>query len=491
MATQDLRSQQAQMAQAAAMQNANQSAAGAPQAGRAPVGGPRPRKSTVQGGGPTNAPSRGGPPTRQVRPMSNTTATKPTMSAGLMQQSAMNAGRTATSAALQMAAQRQSNPTAAATGEKGFTRLMNPAGGAANRPVVISQPTLGFDERTMTVEGRIQGLMDSDNPIMQQARLQAQQESAARGLQNSSMAVQSGQQAAYASMMPIAQQDANTAYDREKTEYGTRSDQALMREDNRNKMGLQEQAFGFDRKLQDADFAGRQSLQTDEQTFTTARDAEKFRTDTELQGQDIQGRKDLQTSQQEFTTGRDAEKFRTDTLLADQEIEARTLLQRNDLTSREKIAEQANQTTLKTTKMRTDAQRDVAAVSASATIASASISAASQQATAKIQIQGTAMLNAQTQAYTKENQTTEFRRDRRLQTERINGQLSETQNKLDANQQVSYATGVTNLQLGVQREHSAVAQNPDMSRDEKAAAHKAIDDRFERDTQLQRDMYEF
>lgn len=62
--------------------------------------------------------------------------------------------------------------------------------------------------QNQSVESRIPGLLSSDNPIVQTQVGQATMAANARGLQNSTLAVQAGQQAAEASVLPIASQDA-------------------------------------------------------------------------------------------------------------------------------------------------------------------------------------------------------------------------------------------------------------------------------------------
>jgi hypothetical protein len=61
-----------------------------------------------------------------------------------------------------------------------------------------------------TVEGRIAGLMNPNNPVMVQAQTQANEMSNQRGLINSSMAVTGGQDAMYRAATPIAAADAAT-----------------------------------------------------------------------------------------------------------------------------------------------------------------------------------------------------------------------------------------------------------------------------------------
>lgn len=70
--------------------------------------------------------------------------------------------------------------------------------------------TWNVDPATQTVEGRLQGLLASGNPVLQQARTQALQSMNARGLLNTSMAAGEGVNALIRSALPIAQQDATT-----------------------------------------------------------------------------------------------------------------------------------------------------------------------------------------------------------------------------------------------------------------------------------------
>jgi hypothetical protein len=69
------------------------------------------------------------------------------------------------------------------------------------------QPQVSADE---TVSGQLKKVMEADNPLVQQARTRAVEAANKRGLLNSSMAVQAGEQAALNVALPIASQDAST-----------------------------------------------------------------------------------------------------------------------------------------------------------------------------------------------------------------------------------------------------------------------------------------
>jgi hypothetical protein len=78
---------------------------------------------------------------------------------------------------------------------------------AATSPVAANQ----------TTAGQMRELLDRSSPYIQQAEGEAQRFAASRGLQNSSIAAQSGRQAAIAAALPIANADAGV-YERRETD---------------------------------------------------------------------------------------------------------------------------------------------------------------------------------------------------------------------------------------------------------------------------------
>lgn len=60
------------------------------------------------------------------------------------------------------------------------------------------------------VQNQLTGILNSNSPLMQQAQLQANQQMEARGMVNSTMGQEAGQQAMIAAALPVAQQDAAT-----------------------------------------------------------------------------------------------------------------------------------------------------------------------------------------------------------------------------------------------------------------------------------------
>lgn len=104
-------------------------------------------------------------------------------------------------------------------GDIGGTR---PSSGGGSSSSFGGAPSLGFNlsnitgpsqwdvNGNQTVANQLTALMASDNPMLQQARARAMQQSNARGLSNSSIAQTAGDAAAYDEMMKIALQDAAT-----------------------------------------------------------------------------------------------------------------------------------------------------------------------------------------------------------------------------------------------------------------------------------------
>lgn len=65
-----------------------------------------------------------------------------------------------------------------------------------------------LDTAKQTTSGQLDSILQKDNPLMQTARTQATQQANDRGLINSTMAAQAGEQAVIQTALPIAQADA-------------------------------------------------------------------------------------------------------------------------------------------------------------------------------------------------------------------------------------------------------------------------------------------
>jgi hypothetical protein len=81
---------------------------------------------------------------------------------------------------------------------------------ATYKPATLANPTQWKVDNNQTVQGQIGGIIKKDSPLMQLAKTEGLQQSNARGLLNSSMAVGAAQDSVYRAATPIATQDADT-----------------------------------------------------------------------------------------------------------------------------------------------------------------------------------------------------------------------------------------------------------------------------------------
>ena len=110
-------------------------------------------------------------------------------------------------------------------------------------PGNLTGPTTATVQPNATVQGQLGNILDSNSPLMQRARTRAAQEANKRGLLNSAMGVQAGEEAVLTAALPIAQQDAET--------YKT---QALTNQDWQNKFGTDSNAYQYNSALSSQDY---------------------------------------------------------------------------------------------------------------------------------------------------------------------------------------------------------------------------------------------
>ncbi len=85
-----------------------------------------------------------------------------------------------------------------------------PVGTLDAPPTTDYQPLTQDVNNQSTVAGQLAGILKTGNPLLEAAKAAAMQAANARGLQNSSMATEGGENAIVNSALPIAQQDAQT-----------------------------------------------------------------------------------------------------------------------------------------------------------------------------------------------------------------------------------------------------------------------------------------
>lgn len=119
----------------------------------------------------------------------------------------------------------------------------------------IAPVTQDFDEDKSTA-GRVNSIINTGSPLMKTAATKAAQAMQARGLRNSSMAVQAGQQAVIETALPIAQTDANLFQQQALANQNARNTAAQFNSNTKATVGL----AGMDAARQESQF-GRSLLE--------------------------------------------------------------------------------------------------------------------------------------------------------------------------------------------------------------------------------------
>ena len=167
------------------------------------------------------------------------------------------------------------------------------------------------DAAKETTAGQLQGIMAEDSPLMQQARAQAKQGMAARGLLNSSMAQGAGVAAMLERATPIAAADASTYFNQAQTNQQAANTGGQFNVGQQNTFGLQRgaQTFATGERTAGQEFAAGQAglereqqskLQTAQQTFAGAQSGLDRAQQLVLTDKSIEAQNALQRAQQDF-----------------------------------------------------------------------------------------------------------------------------------------------------------------------------------------------
>ena len=115
-------------------------------------------------------------------------------------------------------------------------------------------PTLSNVSSDSTVSGQMDKILSSSSPLLQRAKTRAAQAANSRGLLNSSMGVQAGQEAVLTTALPMAQQAA-AAYD----------NQRLVNQGAQNQFNFAENKYNFDKGMNQQQFG--QNYQLSDQNY--------------------------------------------------------------------------------------------------------------------------------------------------------------------------------------------------------------------------------
>ena len=177
---------------------------------------------------------------------------------------------------------------------------------AANTTSMYAPTTRDIDTQTGTVQGQVNSILATDNPLMQRARTLATQQMAQRGLVNTSMNAGAGVAAMTDKAIQIGAQDAN-AYNQAASENIAA----------KNVSGQFNASAANTAALQSGQIAAQKELQTGQQTFTAQQN--KAQQDftaaqtlldraqqTALADKSTKAQADLQAAQQTFTAAQTA-----------------------------------------------------------------------------------------------------------------------------------------------------------------------------------------
>ena len=134
----------------------------------------------------------------------------------------------------------------------------------------IAPVTQDFDE-SKGVAGRVNSITSSGSPLMETARTRATQNSARRGLQNSSIGVQAGEQAVIETATPIAQADAGLYQQQALTNQNARNNANVVNAGNAIQTGTQGRTLMEQARLQQS------QLDQNQRQFDTSTGLERDR----------------------------------------------------------------------------------------------------------------------------------------------------------------------------------------------------------------------
>ncbi len=161
------------------------------------------------------------------------------------------------------------NGTASTTAAPAAAPAPAPAAGGmlasagAPQPFTAAQATATEwkPDENSTVAGQVNKLTAAGSPLIDQATTAAKQQSASRGLLNSTLGITAGLDAAYKAALPIAQQDANTYASAGQFNANAANTTSQFNAGATNEVGMQREGFAQQEWLQNADFAQQSKTQ--------------------------------------------------------------------------------------------------------------------------------------------------------------------------------------------------------------------------------------
>lgn len=156
---------------------------------------------------------------------------------------------------------------------------------------------------SQTSAGRLNQMLQSDSPLMQQAATQGEQAANRRGLLNSSMAAGAAQGAMIDRAQRFALQDSNNLMQNARQDAAAQNEQTMLQSGTLADSFLQNQQFHQQGALQQQDYDIRSGLQEQQSGLQAQRDAQQFNYESGL----VEQQADIQTERDELLFNQDLE----------------------------------------------------------------------------------------------------------------------------------------------------------------------------------------
>lgn len=177
---------------------------------------------------------------------------------------------------------------------------------AANTTSMYAPTTRDIDTQTGTVQGQVNSILATDNPLMQRARTLATQQMAQRGLVNTSMNAGAGVAAMTDKAIQIGAQDAN-AYNQAASEnIAAKNVSGQFNANAANTAALQSGQIAAQKELQTGQQTFTAQQNKAQQDFTAAQTLLDRAQQTALADKSAKAQADLQAAQQTFTAAQTA-----------------------------------------------------------------------------------------------------------------------------------------------------------------------------------------
>ncbi|HWV16052.1 MAG TPA: hypothetical protein VN030_11545 [Cellvibrio sp.] len=221
---------------------------------------------------------------------------------------------------------------------------LDPVSATNNVDFAKSQATLGSVGENATVQGQLGKILASNSPLLSRARADSNAAYAERGLNNSSIGVQAGEEAVIRTALPIAQQDAQTHANQDLEnqrstnqfgELGLNQEYTSLNQKNQNDFTAQESAL--DRDYKTAERIGAQDYNTSErvatQDFNNAErlDTQNYNTSERTAGQDFQSQENQAQADRNLASSKELSEQAYNQQRALQELDAAQKVAMNDI----------------------------------------------------------------------------------------------------------------------------------------------------------------